>query len=387
MTRNIICFLCLLLFFNNVGAQIKTVNYDIVSNEINGNTPMPAEDVFFIKGVLPKNIELVQVNVIRSDKSNRIGEVYSWKKPFDFEISQFELFISDPLRSNEQYTFDFSFFSRAGIPQIETVQTSINNNLESYLRANLEVSSNGIRTNHSNQVMITQMNRIVADALEDYRHKLGRDFKGFSEIFRQKLEQKDRLKLRKARFNIIGKNKGDNDKAVYANQYINELIDLAKNESDQFIDNSLLTLVEIRNINRYPTEKKPTTLPLNFGYATIPFKRSLPQTEYLHGLYAGISLPLGNRTFTKLMGNTSLSLGVFLQNFETERGDKITGQYIGIPVYAGVGYKFLKFLRLNAGAVLVNQEEINTRINTNHVQFFTGISLEFNLWLGLNNKK
>ncbi|MCL6260300.1 hypothetical protein M3O96_14455 [Aquiflexum sp. TKW24L] len=368
-------------------AQITTVNYDIVSNEINGNTPLPSEDVFFIKGVLPKNIELVQVGVKRGSRSSNIQEVYFWKKPFDFEISQFELFVSEPLRANERYTLEFQFFSRAKSAQIEEVQNAINKNLESYIRANLEVTSGGIKVNHSNQVMMTQMDKIVADALEDYRNYLGRDFKGFSEIFRQKLEQKDRLKLRRARFNILGKNKGDNDKAVYASQYIEELIALAQNESNQFVGNNLLSLVEISLIDKYPTEKKPTTLPLNFGYATIPFKRSLSDTEYLHGFYAGVSLPLGNRTFTKFLGNTSFSTGVFLQNFETQGGDKISGQYIGLPIYAGLGYKFFRIMRFNVGAVLVNQEELNTGISHDYVQFFTGISLELNLWMGLNNKR
>ncbi|WP_113925928.1 hypothetical protein [Cognataquiflexum aquatile] len=384
MNRIFICFLCLILFSYEVAAQIKIVNYDILTNEINGNMPMPSEDIFFVKGTLPKNIELVEVRVLRGGKSSNIEKTYSWEKPFNFEISQFELFVSDPLRSNENYLFKFNFFKKAEPVQLEAIKRSINNNLESYIRANLEVSSKGIRANHPNQVMMAQMDQIVIDALEDYRHYLGKEFKGFSGIFRQKLEQRDRLKLRKARFNITGKTKEDNDKAVYANQYINELIAAAQNESDQFVDNSLLTLVEIRRIDSFPTEKKPSTLPLNFGYATIPFKRYLPDTQYLHGFYTGVSFPLGNRTFTKFLGNTSFSAGVFIQNFETKQGDKITGQFIGVPMYAGLGYKFFRIMRFNVGAVLVNHEEINTGISHDYVQFFTGISLEFNLWMGLN---
>jgi hypothetical protein len=387
MARIFICFTLLILCLGEASAQIKTVNYDIVTNEINGNTPLPSEDIFFIKGVLPKNIALVEVSVLRGRKSNGIKNTFSWKKPFDFEISQFELFVSEPLRSNEYYNFEFSFYRKAGASQIENVQNIINKSLESYIRANLEVSSGGIRANHSNQVMISQMNQIVTDGLRDYRNSLGKEFMGFSEIFRQKLEQKDRLKLKKAKFNITGKSKEDNDKAVYANQYINELVSAAQNESNQFIDNNLLTLVEIRTIANYPTEKKPATLPLNFGYATVPFKRTLPDTQYLHGFYTGLSLPLGNKTFTKFLGNTSFSTGIFLQNFETKGGDKITGQFIGVPLYAGLGYKFFRVMRFNVGAVLVNQEEINTGISHDYVQFFTGISLEFNLWLGLNNKR
>lgn len=212
MNRIFVCFLCLILFSNEVAAQIKIVNYDILTNEINGNMPMPSEDIFFVKGALPKNIELVEVRVLRGGKSSNIEKTYSWEKPFNFEISQFELFVSDPLRSNENYLFEFSFFKKAEPVQLEAIKRSINNNLESYIRANLEVFSKGIRANHPNHVMMAQMDQIVIDALEDYRHYLGKEFKGFSGIFRQKLEQRDRLKLRKARFNITGKNKEDNTK-------------------------------------------------------------------------------------------------------------------------------------------------------------------------------
>jgi hypothetical protein len=226
----------------------------------------------------------------------------------------------------------------------------------------------------------------VEDALEDYRHFLGRDFKGFSEIVRQKLEQKDRLKLNKARFNIIGRNKQDNDKATYAAQYISELVEVVQNESDQYLDNSLLSLVDIRTVSNYPTERKPGTLPLNFGYGTIPIKRSLASTEYLHGPYAGLSLPLGNKTFAKFLGNASFSTGVFIQNFESSQGDQIEGQIIGLPIYAGLGYKVFRVFRFNVGAVSLNMNN-GAGVSQHHIQPFAGISLEFNIWMGLNNRR
>lgn len=382
-----LCLAVLVLSSNMAFGQIKTVNYNVVNNEINGNNPLPSEELFFIRGILPTSIELVQVNVNRTGKKPNRSEAYIWKKAFDFEVSQYELFVSQPLRANDQYDLEFFFFKRADKDQMESIKDAVNNNLESYIRANLEVTGGGIKTNNPNQVMITQMNQIVTDALEDYKHFLGRDFKGFSEIVRQKLEQKDRLKLKKARFNIIGKNKEDNEKAAYANQYINELIKIVQNESDQYLDNSLLSLVDIRTISNYPTERKPGTLPLNFGYGTIPIKRSLAATEYLHGPYAGLSLPLGNKTFTKFLGNASFSTGVFLQNFESSQGDKIEGQIIGLPIYAGLGYKMFRVFRFNVGAVSLNMENGPGLGSQHYIQPFAGISLEFNIWMGLNNRR
>lgn len=382
LVSSLLLFLPLLAF-----SQIKTVDYNPSNNELNGNMPIPSEEVFFIRGVLPRDIQAVTVTVFRNGKNPVNSEVYQWKKAFDFSVSQFELFVSNPLRSNDRYDLEFKFYQTAGVDQMNQIKNTLNGNLEAYIRANLEVSSSGIKSRHSNQVMMSQMEQIVVDGLKNYMHFLGQEFPGFSDVARLKLEQKDRLKMKKARFNIIGKNSTDDDKAVYANQFINELVDLIQNESNQYLDRSLLAVVDIRRVTNYPTEKKPGTLPLNFGYGTIPVKRFLPSTEYLHGMYVGLSLPMGNKTFSKFLGNASFSTGVFIQNFESSRGDQIDGQFIGLPIYAGLGYKMFRVFRLNFGAVALTMQEGNAGQNLNVIQPFAGVSLEFNIWLGINNKR
>ncbi|EKB47946.1 hypothetical protein B879_03440 [Cecembia lonarensis LW9] len=368
--------------------QIKSIYYNVVSNELNNSNPIPSEEPFFVKGRLPVGIEMVKVSVNRAGKNENRAVFYEWKRAFDFEVSEYELFVSNPLRNNDRYDMEFFFYGRADEQQMEKVIGAIHRNLDAYIRANMEVKSSGIKTNHSDPVLLSQMNQIVNDGLQDYRHFLGRDFQGFSEVVRQKLDQKNRLKLRRARFNVLGRNREDNARAAYAEQYIQELIQLVQNESSQYLDKSLLALVDIRSISNYPTEKKPNALPLNFGYATIPIKRTLPSTEYLHGPYVGLSLPLGNRAFTKFLGNASFSTGIFLTNFESSQGDRISGELIGLPIYAGLGYKMFQVFRLNVGAVMLNFEESNSMGNSStYIQPFAGISLEFNLWLGLKDRR
>ncbi|RZS96198.1 hypothetical protein [Cecembia calidifontis] len=368
--------------------QIKSIYYNVLANELNNSNPIPSEEPFFVKGRLPSGIEMVKVSVNRAGKNENRAIFYEWKKPFDFEVSEYELFISNPLRNNERYDFEFFFYGRAEEQQMQKVMTALHRNLEAYIRANMEVKSNGIKTNHSDPVLLSQMNQIVNDGLRDYQHFLGREFQGFSEIVRQKLDQKERLKLRRARFNVLGRNREDNAKAAYAEQYIQELIQLVQNESSQYLDKSLLALVDIRTISNYPTEKRANVLPLNIGYATIPLKRELPTTEYLHGPYVGLSLPLGNKAFTKFLGNASFSTGIFLTNFESSQGDRVTGDLIGLPIYAGLGYKMFQVFRLNVGAVMLNVEPANNISSSNtFIQPFAGISLEFNLWLGLKERR
>ncbi|MFN3800302.1 hypothetical protein [Belliella pelovolcani] len=368
-------------------AQIKSINYDVVSNEINSGVVLPAEEPFYIKGTLPRGIEYVKIRINRPGKSANQAESYDWKRAFDFEVNQYEIFVANPLKSNTNYDFEFFFYERASESQMDKVKEAIGENLEAYIKSNFEVSSGGIKAYNNDQVMLSQMNQIVENGLEDYRHFLGRDFPGFSDLVKQKLDQRNKLKLRRARFNILGKSDGDNEKAAYANKYIEELIDAVQNETEQFLSRSLMSLVDIRTVNSYPTEKKPGTLPLNFGYGAFAIKRSLSSTEYLNGPYLGLSLPLGNKTFQKFLGNASFSTGVFLQNFNASSGERISGPIVNLPIYAGLGYKMFRVMRFNAGAVLINMEDISSGVKTDYIQPYVGMSLEFNLWVGLNNRR
>ncbi|MDO9553429.1 hypothetical protein [Rhodonellum sp.] len=386
---NKIFTLTLIVFFGAASAfaQIKHVNFDVVGNTVNDGNPMPAEEPFYIKGTLPQGIEFVKVKVFESGKSPSKADEYSWKTAFEFKVNQYELFVSKPLKSNDSYDLEFQYFQKADEAQMESVKSAVNMNLASYIRSSFEVTGSGIKSFRSDQVMITQMNQILKDALEDYRHFLGRDFSGFSDLVRQKLAQKDKMKLRRAKFNILGKNKEDNSKAVYAEQYLEELVETVTAEADQYLAKSLMALVDVRTITNYPTEKKPGTLPINFGYGAFAIKRSLADTEYFNGPYLGLSFPLGNKVFQKFLGNASFSTGVFLNNFNSSQGDRITGPLVNLPIHAGLGYKMFRVLRLNAGAVLLNFEEADTKLKTNYIQPYVGVSLEINLWMGLNDRR
>ncbi|MFD2037239.1 hypothetical protein ACFSKL_20745 [Belliella marina] len=368
-------------------AQIKSVEYDVVSNQVNSGVPLPAEEPFYIRGTLPRNIEFVKVRVNRPGRNENQSDTYVWKTAFDFQVNQYELYVGSPLKSNTNYDLEFSFYEKADEGQMDEVKTALHKNLESYINANLEVASGGIKSYNNDQVMLSQLNQIVENGLIDYRHFLGRDFPGFSDLVKQKLAQKNKLKLRRAKFNILGNKDGENQKAMYANQYVEELINTVQNELDQFLSRSLMSLVDIRQVSAYPTEKKPGTLPLNFGYGAFAVKRTLGSTEYFNGPYLGLSLPLGNKTFQKFLGNASFSTGVFIQNHEAGDGTKISGPWVNLPIYAGLGYKMFNVMRFNAGAVMINMEDMNTGNKTDYIQPYVGLSLEFNLWVGLNNRR
>ncbi|QDH81371.1 hypothetical protein FKX85_20985 [Echinicola soli] len=371
-----------------VQAQIKSVQYDVVRNQINEGNPLPSEEIFYIKGIIPEGISYIESKVYQSSKNINKAETYTWKQPFNFQVNQYEILVTDPLRSNEKYTIELYYYQRADQAQMEDLKASVNHNLAAYIKANLEISKGKIHAYNSNKVMLAQLDKIVSDGIKNYSHFINQDFSGFSDIVKQKLKQREEIKLKKAKFNLLGKKKGseDNERAVYAYQYIDELIALLQNETNQYLSDNMFALVDIRSMEAYPTVNKPSSIPLNFGYGGFAMKRSFPDTEYFNGMYAGVSVPLGNKAFTKFLGNASFSAGVFLQNFETENGSKISGPFVNLPIYAGLGYKVFRVFRFNAGLVAVTTETPGLSNDNFNLQPYAGFSLEFNVWLGLNNK-
>lgn len=385
MKQTLLLTICWLLPILAI-AQIRSIELDVVKNQINSGLPLPSEETFYISGILPQGVKLVELTIFRSNKDRSTGQTYTWRAPYQFGSNRYEIFVADPLRSNETYTMSFNFYTQAGSEETDAVMKAIQDNLEAHIKANYEVGRNNINSLVSNKVLMDQLNQIVRQGLENYGHTLGQDFRGFSDLVAIKVDQTKKFRLRNARFNIINRNEKDNDRAVYANQLINELIDLTKSEVAQYLRSNMLMLVDVRELESYPSEKKPFHLPLNVGYSGTYFGGGFNDLEYDTAPFVGLSLPLGNPVFEKILGNASFSTGVMLTNMRDGKEREISGPLIGRPMYAGLGYTVFRVLRFNAGAVLTSSELPDQSENLTFYPF-VGFSLEFNLWLGFNSKR
>lgn len=385
MKSKLLLLVCFLLPFLGM-AQIRTIELDVVKNQINSGLPLPSEETFYISGILPKGVKLVELAIFKSDKAKSSVRSYSWRAPYQFESNRYEIFVADPLRSNEPYTLSFKFYTQAGSEETDAVMDAIHANLEAHIKANYEVGRRNINSLVSSKVLINQLNQIVQQGIENYGHTLGQDFRGFSDLVKVKVDQTRKFRLRNARFNIINRNEKDNDRAVYANQLINELIDLTKSEVTQYLRSNMLMLVDVRELESYPSEKKPFHLPLNVGYSGTYFSGGFNNLDYDTAPFVGLSLPLGNPVFEKILGNASFSTGLMLTNMSDGNNNEVTGPLFSRPMYAGLGYTVFRILRFNAGAVLTSSDLPDQTENLSFYPF-VGFSLEFNLWLGFNSKR
>lgn len=378
----ILCFILILPF--EVFGQIKSVSFSPEKNQINAGLPLPSEERFLIEGVIPSGIRRVELKIFKASKKVSSAENYIWKAAYQSNPSDFEIYVAYPLRSNENYSLKFYYFNSTDTTEMKAVREAIHENLQTYLNANFVVNKKEIKALVSQKAMLMQLNEIVNQGLSNYSHQLDQEFNGFSDIVKQKIEQINNIKLKNSKFNLLNKSdktKGS-DNAYYAEQVIDQLINLTKAETNQYLRSNLLMLVDVREIDNYPTEKKPHYLPINIGYAGTYFGGGFNDLDYGTSAFAGISMPLGNKNFTKILGNASISTGVFFSNMTDAKQAEISGPLIGRPSYIGLGYSLFRILRFNAGAVLTSTE-INNRFEDVTLYPFVGFSAEFHIWLGL----
>lgn len=387
MTRILLTsFLCCYLILN-ASAQDIVINLDLLRGNLNGGKALPAEENFSITGGIPEKLEMVKLTIYPSKKGPNSSINYFWTAPFGFKENDFQVLVSDPLRSNESYQLEFGFYQKAGSEQILEIRRLISQNIETYLSTITTITGGGIKFSESDEVILSNLNRIVEQGAYYFELPDGLPFPGFSDLTQTKLQQRKTLKIGKAKLNVVGIQENDNPKAAYALQYLEELNAIISSELDQYLSPNMLVRVDEQIFANYPTEKTINTIPINIGYGAISISKNLSQQEFVTGMYLGLSFPLANRTFSPILSNLSISTGMFLNgNIENSLGEGIVGPILDRPVYLGLGYNFFRFLRLNAGGTFLATEN-NAGQRVKAFEPFIGLSAEFNLWLGFGKKK
>ena len=387
MNKFLLSIVGILFFIFPLIGQVQTVDLDLLQNKLNGGNPLPAEQAFYVRGAIPEKIEMVKLTIYPAKKTINAGYSYFWKSPFGYKDISYSVLVSDPLRSNEDYYVEIGFYQKAGAEQIDEVRALISQNIKTYLSTITTIKRGGIHFSESDIVILNNLKRIVEQGAFYFELPNGEAFPGFSDITQSKLEQREKLKMGKAKFNATGLSENDNARAVYAAQYLEELNAIISSEISQYLSPNMLVRVDEKVFENYPTEKTSNALPINVGYGGISLTNGLPNQEFVHGPYVGLSFPLGNRTFARFMNNMSISAGAFISGkMENSLNERISGPVIERPVYIGLGYNFFRVIRLNAGGTFITTEQLSGN-DVNSFQPFIGVSAEFKLWLGFGNKK
>lgn len=368
-------------------AQFESVQYDYEKNWFGENQKLPAETSWMLSGALPPNIMMVAVEIYgSSDRSKNPLHIGLWTKSIDGDQPNFYVPVNYKLRSSSTYTIELKYFRKVLPAEKENLKKDVFEAMSAYLELNVVADKNDADLNKNPKAMIKDMNKLLEDGLINFRNDLNIEFPGFSQIVLDQLENMDDLNLKEGKFNILKKEDDQpkqDQKIQYFEKQIENLQKVVQREIDQYLSYNLSVVEFSRVIENYETEKTRTVIPINVGYGAVFNNGGVDQdTDYDSSPFVGISFPLANANFAgKFWSNSSVSAGVFFNNFEFDSGTEYTGPLVGRPFYLAYGYKTAYFLRFNAGATMLENKNGNGAVE---VRPFIGVSLEINMWLGLS---
>lgn len=355
-------------------AQYETVDFDYTLGYFNNGQPLPAESYLIFSGAVKPEVDWVEIAVYREISENAPLAVTTWKRFEAAGKGSFRIPMNYKLRGGSDYSFIFSYFRRVNEQEKAVLIERMSSSVESYLQQLLIQKKEQTQLSGSVKKISQNLNTIVEDGLYYYRSQNDLQFPGFSDVMHRALEKLE-----------------ENN-----NQDIGPALAIAQSEIEQFLQSEWLILIDTRKVTDYPTEKVRNSLAINVGYGGVFLSGNLENLSYGVSPYVGLSFPLANRAYaSRFLSNTSLSLGVFTSNFEDADENVVSGPIFGRPYYAGLGYSFFRFIRLNVGATaleVVGSSNVgggNASLNIGEIKVapFVGLSAEIDIWAGLKEKQ
>ena len=230
----------------------------------------------------------------------------------------------------------------------------------------------------NSQQTIDDLNGVVEQALIRYKNLSGTEFAGFSDLVKTKVSQMNNLKVHKK------------DSSSYVQQHtktLAELSNLIKLETSFITTNDWAVIADTKQIDNYPVEKTRNILTVQVGYGGTYLDGEVDNLNYGSGAKAGLVFPLGNAAFTsRFWSKTAIVTGVYFQDFEDDMNTTISGPVFGKPIYAGLGYNIFRFVRVNAGVTVLEDQPASGVTNVDnrvYVSPFVSITADIKLWIDL----
>lgn len=366
--------------------QYETVVYDYSKNWFGENQPLPAEERWMLTGQIPEDIYMVELQIFQPhSKQDKLLHTSNYQRPPGSSAAQFTIPVNFKLRGSTNYNLKVLYFEKASPADMQRLSDMVNSALTAYLNQSVVAGRRQVELAKHPRLMKQELDQIVMDGLGLYRNRMGIEFNGFSDIVYDKIERIDDLRLKAARFNIL-KEADESERqtrVAYFQQNVEELAALMQREVNQYLSGSFHVLREARTINNYKSESTRWTLPINVGYAAVYDNYRTDDVFSVDGApYVGISVPLGNPNFAgTFWSNSSISAGVFLTDITLGRSNTdFSGPLVNTPMYVAYGYKVAQYFRLQLGSAIMQESGTNQI----HAAPFVGLSVELNLWLGLN---
>lgn len=366
-------------------AQPANVLFDYETNSFNQNQPLPAEQFLVFYGEVSPQIQKVEVVVYRNLNKNAVEYKAHWNRSFGNNKTTFNVPFNYKLRGGSQYDIAIKQYRFATDFEKENLKNDLLDLLKAHINQSFTRQKRGFSVKKKSNEILNELNSIVTAGLENYENKENVNFNGFSDILFTKLKQLDDAKLKNAKFYYPNENKED-AKSNYQRDLVNELNQIMEKELQQIFNTNLLVVADVIFVYDYPTQKTKNILSFHVGYGGVFLGKPENDFEYGTSPFIGLSVPFGNKQISnKFWTNLSADFGVMLLNMEAGNGETVSGPIVKRPIYAGLGYKFLKFFKIQAGYSLIEYQDggNNQFFNASKIgaRPYVGVGAQFNFWM------
>ena len=356
-------------------AQRATVPYDFARNAFGDFEDLPSETNLLITGALPPRVELVEVAVFEEEIDDDTEEddvLYLGQYTASGTVGarEFAVPINFPLYPGEDYTFRISYFTTTDSATRADLYRQIRRTLESYLNLNYTVDDGAIELGQSPRRLRRELDQIAQQSMRRYRITSPLSFDGFSDVVLQQIRQLDGA-------------------PVEQGAPLRNLMQLLDGELRSMLNQDMVMLRTQRVVTDVQTEPKPGYFSIVAGYGAAYYDGDLDDLDYGDGAFVGLGFPFSvTKVAPRVLRNAEFSVGVFVDDFEID-GRDFTGPIVNRPIFAGLDYKLFQFVRFNAGAVFLEEDDGNEDMFDNldtrvRVRPFIGLSAKLNRTLSLD---
>ncbi|MCF8218665.1 MAG: hypothetical protein K9I29_00755 [Bacteroidales bacterium] len=381
-------FLTVILILSGLAlfSQERVVYVDFESSSFKTNPTIPFDQPFGIQGEVASDVELVEVDVL-SENTEDVLHSFTWNRKNSNQSPGFKVVVPPVLKSNTKYDFLIKTYKLMTPKQKKELKEKLRERVVYLLRSNIIYDGNDIEVQKpkhvykklsmlidealkyqrsKNQIERPELSRLVCDELERYA-----DFK-----FKDFLKPKEESELNEQAKQLVEKK-------------IEGLADVVMSEVNPYINSDLVQLHRQAYVKSVPTDKEPFTLPVNFGmYAWSKSidvgnttSRNLDFTPAI-----GFTVPFASRSSllrkSKTFDSFGYSMGVLLNPVKDANGTEYITPTINLPVYAGLGVRVFKVLRLNAGALMIAKDG-QQNFSSFNILPTAGLALELDVWMGI----
>lgn len=371
--RKILLLAFAFLIAGNLSAQYETVNWELEKTWFDNGQALPANSPWILHGDAKPQTTKITVEVFKRKVADKSVYFESEWVRTDAATS-FSMPFSQQLNDNSHYGFRFQYYRDLSADEQSDLENEIVGHCMDYIknssyfgRRKVQLSPNPMRLKYG-------MDAILKRFLQNY------DIDGlsFPSTIRNAIGSLDGLDLNQAK-HLNSRENNDQLEALRYEFYetkVKEVERIIRSELHSLLPRKMYVMENSFTVQQYPTEKLSGSLAVDVGYGGIYGGGDLSKLTYSSGAFAGISLPL----LSNKNHDFSISTGLFLSKQDFNDGKApATGPLIGLPIYAGLSYKFLKIVRVSGGMVALEQGASTGTSSSIFFRPYLGIGIGLNV--------